>query len=126
MIIVTGLLHFVYNEPNSFEVNGFQTNPELAVFLVAIVLLICGFTTSIYSFFAIIQRKQIHDIIVKSSFFYCTWFLILSCLTFFMTGFMGFVTSIFCFFNSCGFFVIFFYLKASKKKNVLVEKQDIE
>ena len=124
--MLTGLLHYVYNKPNSFEVKGFQTNPELAVFLVAIVLVICGFTTCIYSFFSIIQRKHIHDILLKRSSFFFIWFLILSCLTFFMTGIMGFITSIFCFFNSCGFFISSIWNKVYRKRDILVEKQDIE
>ena len=126
IIMLTGLLHYVYNSPNSFEIQGFQTNPELAVFLVAMVLVVCGFTTCIYSFFGIIQRKKIHDMLSKRSFFFSIWFLILSCLTFFMTGIMGFITSIFCFINMCGFFVIMILNKVNKKKDVLVEKQDIE
>ncbi|GAB1219769.1 hypothetical protein ENUP19_0042G0013 [Entamoeba nuttalli] len=106
LLTLTGLLHFVNNKPESFKVDGLQTNPTLAVVLVAIVLLVCGLVTVLISGFGIVRSVPFIPLILENGVVCSIWFIIMSCLTFFMTGVFGLVTSILSFITSSAFIVI--------------------
>ncbi|ELP93038.1 hypothetical protein EIN_052530 [Entamoeba invadens IP1] len=96
LTLLTGLLHFTNNKPESFQISGLNTNPTLAVMLVAIVLVVNGIVTILVSGFAILHSVQFNNMITENGVACAIWFFILACLSFFMTGIFGLITSLLC------------------------------
>ncbi|KAL7721383.1 hypothetical protein QTN25_001801 [Entamoeba marina] len=103
LIMLTGGLHFLKNKPESFKISGLKTNPTLAVVLVAVVLMVSGIITIVMCAFGVMQSFYLHNAFSQWGLACGLWFLILSCLSFFMTGVFGLVTSILSFGTACLF-----------------------
>ena len=94
LVIVTGSFHFVYNSAGSFLIQGFKTNPTLAMILVAVALLVMGLLTIIYPFsYFVFKREPITERLPL----FTLWYFILACLTFFISGIFGIIVGSLCF-----------------------------
>ncbi|KAL7719430.1 Uncharacterized protein QTN25_003148 [Entamoeba marina] len=123
ILVLTGALHFVFNEADSFKIEGLYTNPTLVVILVAVSLLVMGVLMILYPFYYFLTRKETN---INSIWVFMLWYFILTCLTFFMTGILGLVVSAMCFVTTVILLISIILIRFPMKESEELEANDKE